>query len=318
MNINKEASEDRVYYVGNGNTRILAINPSNEQKAKMFGSELDESKLETEYCKQGEIKIGEESEVVDQAGIWVYVQEQKTKKITPIIFNLANHTANPSKEGKKLFLNSLGGSCYAMTDNDLPDWFTSSNWIDKKTQESMSLSRDVREAYIGEKELYAFLQQWIQPNGFSSEDGKKCDQSLFLDLKKVFNGNFKELQDLLKNDVIAELPVICAFGVKTKDDGSLQQAISNKFFLKGSEFTRLNNFSSKLDGVEVIAALTGKKDYDLKRFSKDVNDAEHGYAAKVFYQFCPIKQYNPDENPVATDSAVVNEDTHEEKMPWEN
>ena len=202
MNINKETSStsEKTFYVGNGTCKILAINPTNEQKAKMFGSEVEEGKLEPEYCKTGEIKVGEETiSGVQQASIWVYVQEQKTKKIVPIIFNLSQHTANTSKDGKKLFLNSLGGSCYAMSDNDLPDWFTSSNWTDKKTQEAHSLHRGVREAYIGEKELYVFLQQWIQPNGFSSEDGVTCDQSLFLDLKKVFNGNFKELQDLLKN-----------------------------------------------------------------------------------------------------------------------
>lgn len=318
MNINKEQTESKTFYVGNGTVKILAINPTNEQKAKMFGSEVDESKLEPEYCKEGEIKIGENSEIVNQVGIWVYVQEQKTKKILPIIFNLAQHTANSSKDGKKLYLNSLGGSCYAMSEGDLPSWFTTSAWKDKKTGEPQSLKREIREAMIGEKELYTFLQQWIQPNGFSSTDGVMCDQSLFLDLKKIFNGNFKELQDLLKNEVIAEMSVICAFGVKTKEDGTIQQTISNKFFLKGYESLRLTNMSSKSTGVEDIAALTASKDYDLKRFSKDVNDAEHGYSTKVFYQFCPLKEYNPDENPVSTNEAVVIEDSQKEKKPWDN
>lgn len=317
MNINKEQTEGKTLYIGNGVCRVIAINPTNEQKAKMFGSELDENKLEPEYCKEGEIKIGEGSEVVNQVGIWVYVQEQKTKKILPIIFNLAQHTVNTSKDGKKLYLNSLGGSCYAMSESKLPLWFTTSAWKDKKTGEPQSLNRGIREAMIGEKELYAFLQQWIQPNGFSSMDGVTCDQSLFLDLKKIFNGNFKELQELLKNDVIAELPVICAFGVKTKEDGNTQQTVSNKFFLKGFEAMRLNNMSSKPTGVEDIAALTASKDYDLKRFSKDVNDPEHGYSAKVFYQFCPIKEYNPDENPVSTNEAIVHEDNSNSTAPWD-
>jgi hypothetical protein len=49
----------------------------------------------------------------------------------------------------------------------------------------------------------------------------------------------------------------------------------------------------------------GKGDYDIKMFSKDVNDSQYGLASKVHYFFEPIREYDPSRNPVAGNAAVI-------------
>ena len=166
-----------------------------------------------------------------------------------------------------------------------------------------------REALMGEKEFYNFLKSWLPINRFQAGDDGYAASSLFINNDKLFAGDFSELNNLLKEEAIQRLTVIGTFGVKQKikEDGSTEdvQTISNRYFLKGGEFPRLTNFTSKPDAVNVISQLSGKGDYDIKQFSKDVNDSQYGLASKIHYFFEPIAEYNPSRNPVAGNAAVI-------------
>ena len=307
INLNEQNSSQKQLLVGNGLLKVLAFSPNKEELAKIYGGEVKEDAKDREYVKQMEVKVGEETKTVDSVNIWVYVQEQKTNTIHPIFFTLKQHEEVSSK-GQKCFINQFGATSYAQDFESLRDSMVAIKMKDKNGNEG-EMRMKCRPALMGEKEFYSFLKAWIPLNRFMVGEDGYAASSLFVDTKKLFAGNFSELNNLLKEESIANLTVIGTFGVKqkVKDDGTTEdmQVVSNRYFLKGSEYSRLTNFTTKPDAVTIVSNLTGKGDYDLKQFTKDVNDAQYGLASKIHYFFEPITNYDPSKNPVATNAAVV-------------
>ena len=310
MNINlndSSSSQSKQLFVGNGLLKVLAFSPNKEQLAKIYGTEVKEDAKDREYVKPMDIKVGDEVVTVDSVNIWVYVEEQRTKTIHPIFFTIKKHREVSSK-GAICFVNQFGATSYADDFENLRDSMVAMKMKDKNGNFG-EIRMKCREALMGEKEFYNFLKSWLPINRFQAGDDGYAASSLFINNDKLFAGDFSELNNLLKEEVIANLTVIGTFGVKQKikEDGSTEdvQTISNRYFLKGGEFPRLTNFTSKPDAVTVISQLSGKGDYDIKQFSKDVNDPQYGLASKIHYFFEPIAEYNPSRNPVAGNAAVI-------------
>lgn len=311
MNINLNDSQSgqnqKQLFVGNGLLKVLAFSPNKEQLAKIYGTEVKEDAKDREYAKPMDIKVGDEVVNVDTVNIWVYVEEQRTKSIHPIFFTIKRQREVSSK-GAICFINQFGATSYADDFENLRDSMVAMKMKDKAGNVG-EIRMKCREALMGEKEFYGFLKAWLPINRFQAGDDGYAASSLFINNDKLFAGDFSELNNLLKEEAIQRLTVIGTFGVKqkVKEDGSTEdvQTISNRYFLKGGEFARLTNFTSKPDAMNVISQLAGKGDYDIKMFSKDVNDSQYGLASKVHYFFEPIREYDPSRNPVAGNAAVI-------------
>lgn len=310
MNINlndSQSSQSKKLFVGNGLLKVLAFSPNKEQLAKIYGTEVKEDAKDREYVKPMDIKVANEVVNVDTVNIWVYVKEMRTETIHPIFFTLKKHREVSSK-GAICFINQFGATSYADDFENLRDSMVAMKMKDRNGNVG-EIRMKCREALMGEKEFYNFLKAWLPINRFQAGDDGYAASSLFMNNDKLFSGDFSELNNLLKEEAIANLTVIGTFGVKQKikDDGSTEdvQTVSNRYFLKGSEFARLTNFTSKPDAMNTISQLIGKGDYDIKMFSKDVNDSQYGLASKVHYFFEPIREYDPSKNPVAGNAAVI-------------
>ena len=311
MNINLNDSQSgqnqKQLFVGNGLLKVLAFSPNKEELARMYGTEVKEDAKDREYTKLVDIRINDEVTTVESVNIWVYVEEQRTKTIHPIFFTIKKHKEVSSK-GATCFINQFGATSYADNFENLRDSMVAMKMRDKKGNEG-EVRMKCREALMGEKEFYGFLKSWLPLNRFIVGEDGYASSSLFINTEKLFAGDFSELNNLLKEEAIQRLSVIGCFGVKqkVKEDGSTEdvQTISNRYFLKSSEFARLTNFTSKPDAMNVISQLAGKGDYDIKMFSKDVNDSQYGLASKVHYFFEPIREYDPSRNPVAGNAAVI-------------
>jgi hypothetical protein len=307
LNDNQTNSNQKQLLVGNGLLKVLGFSPNKEQLAKIYGIEVKEDAAEREYVKLTDIKVNEQVVSVESVNIWVYVQEQKTGTIHPMFFTLRKHKEISSK-GAICFINQFGNTSYADNFENLRDSMVAMKMKDKAGNMG-EIRMKCREALMGEKDFYNFLKAWLPINRFQAGDDGYASSSLFMDNTKLFNGDFSELNNLLKEDVISNLTVIGCFGVKTriKDDETEEdvQVVSSRYFMKGKEYPRLNNFTSKPDAANIISQLTGKYDYDFKQFSKDVNDPQYGFASKVHYFFEPIANYDSSRNPVANNDAVV-------------
>ena len=206
MNINlndSSSSQSKQLFVGNGLLKVLAFSPNKEQLAKMYGTEVKEDAKDREYVKPMDIKVGDEVVTVDSVNIWVYVEEQRTKTIHPIFFTIKKHREVSSK-GAICFINQFGATSYADDFENLRDSMVAMKMKDKKGNEG-EIRMKCREALMGEKEFYGFLKAWLPINRFQVGDDGYAASSLFMDNKKLFSGNFSELNNLLKEEAISNL-----------------------------------------------------------------------------------------------------------------
>lgn len=154
-----------------------------------------------------------------------------------------------------------------------------------------------------------FVKNWLL-----GIDYRNTETDLLLDMKKVFQGNFKELQSLLKMDVGS---VVVNYAIKSVEkDGELKdyQTISNKFFMQGANMRLLRNYGltpEKLDIIkEKYASESLKKSLiPVEKFFAEISDAENGISkGNVFYVPFEATEYDPNMNYVTTtDSVVVND-----------
>ena len=122
---------------------------------------------------------------------------------------------------------------------------------------------------------------------------KDFDDSVLLNTKKLFKGDFKELESKLlgenRKDIVA---MLC---VKTNNEGDKFQDIWTKvclpeLFLKNIE---TNNFPVKY-GV--------KKNWD-----KFCNEIQGEGGCKSFFELGLVRKYDPINDPISTPGAIVND-----------
>lgn len=254
---------------------VIAINPDAEELKEKIGIEVKEDSKQLEYLGERE---GNTTLRVD-----VWLQEVKSNDKFKVTFFLEDKEKENKDGSKKQYIDSVGTCSWAEDPNLLPDWF-------KK--------RDYRVANVGEEDLYNFMRVWL-----GNLDLKNADTVLQLEWKKLMKGNVKDLKDQIDGEF--SVPVVALATVKTviKDDETKEyQSIYNKGFL--SRFSlknfRLVNYSDE----KIVASLRGKKAKDLKPHEKFVVQVTGEYGCKDFYVLREIKEYNPNENLVASDKVI--------------
>ena len=300
MKITQNNNGQQQLRVGYGLFTVAAFNPTRSELNKLVGKDDSEDDKEIEYTKEAIYSYGgDENKVekdVTQANVTIWLKEIKSGKLYPITFSLKNHVQYNSAGDKTCFVNQFGKSFYSDVKENLPEWFTFT-----KTKKG-SFDKEVRPAYVGERELMDFLRNWLNLNEFDKENNL-----LELPISKVFKGDFsffnKELFFFLdKQQIVMPLTV----GTKEKDGENVEVQRVAKHSLNAKYYTQLNALVQKFkeDNSNTLARHfegLDNKNYDIKQF---VGNMFNEYQ-KDYFVLEPLRDYNPEENVLNQEQAIV-------------
>jgi hypothetical protein len=267
--------------VGLFEANVIAINPTIEEFKDKLGIELKEDSKAADYL--GMSQDGNKTLRVD-----IWLEEVKSKDKFKAAFFLENKERENKDGSKKQYINSVGSCSWADDENNLPKWFT---------------EREVRVANVGEEDLYNFMRTWL-----GNLDYRDAETTLQLDWSKLMKGNVKDLRDQINGEWCTN--VVALATVKTVEkDGDIKeyQGIYNKGFLPAYTLKqfRLVDFSSSA----ILKGLREKKSKDLKPHERFVLNVTGEYGCKEFYTFKDLAEYNADDNLVASDRVLEEDDS---------
>ena len=262
--------------VGLFEAKVVAVNPDAEEYKEVLGFELKEDSKALEYL--GTSQDGNTTLRVD-----VWLEDVKSKDKFKTTFFLENKEKENKDQTKKQYINSIGSCSWADDPNNLPQWFT---------------SREYRVAFVGEEELYNFLRTWL-----GELDYRDAETTLQLEWKKLMKGNAKDLKDQIDGEWSTNVVALATVKTVIKDEETKEyQGVYNKAFLPAYSIKqfRLIDFSNP----EIISGLRSKKSKDLKPHERFVLNVTGEYGCKDFYILKDLKEYNSDDNLVASDKAI--------------
>lgn len=267
--------------VGLFEAKVIAINPTIEEFKDKLGIELKEDSKAVDYL--GTSQDGNKTVRID-----VWLEEVKNKDKFKVVFFLENKERENKDGTKKQYINTVGSCSWADDENNLPKWFT---------------ERECRVAYMGEEDLYNFMRTWL-----GDLDYRDAETTLQLDWSKLMKGNVKDLRDQINGEWCTNIVALAT--VKTVEkDGELKeyQGVYNKAFLPAYTLKqfRLIDFSSS----NTLKQLREKKSKDLKPHERFVLGITGEYGCKEFYTFKDIADYNADDNLVASDKVLEEDDS---------
>ena len=265
--------------VGLFEAEVVAINPTAEEYKEVLGIELPENSKATEY-------LGQSRDKNTYLRVDVWLKDVKSGDKFKASFFLEDKERENKDGSKKQYINNVGRCAWAADANDLADWFT---------------KRDYRVAYVGEEELYEFLRTWLGKLDFMKENAV-----LQADWKKLMKGNVSELKAQVDGAYCTNIGALATIIMKEKDGENKEyQGVYNKAFLPAYALKnfRLINYN---DGT-VQSGLRSKKLKELKPHERFVLNVTGEYGCRDFYILRDLKEYNADDNLVASD-AVLSDD----------
>jgi len=311
MKVNQnQGSIENIKYVGVSVVTPLVFNPNREELDKVLGVERADDyvpKDEFVYVKENvelkqKDKEGNELDSIfcDQLNITVWVKEEKTKKAFPINFTIYN-AEDVSSTGKYKFVNQHGKSIYCDSAENLSEYFT-------HTPGKIKQPLEYRKAFKGEANFLEFLASWTNINPFDNQS------SLFVeDTKKFWAGNMKELNSILVD--FSTNSVMVNFNVKVKevsdDQGNTEikeyNRIATKAFCSGGMMKYFRQYAkNNFKDLNGKAKISGVSMYNLNKFVEDIY-GDYGVKDHTFKG--ELIEYDPNANPVNTDSAIVHDDS---------
>lgn len=299
--------------IGFFQAKIIAISPDLSEIAKF--QSIDNLK-EPDYSSK-EYTDKETSEKFNQCVPTFYLQAQDGSIFRNSIYVVKKErpATKPviidgvvTKTSKVQFINNLGSTTWAEDENALHN--TKFAWFTK---------RPYRRALIGEEEFYDFLQKWL------CLDWKDPDTQLEIDLKKMFNGNFKELKELLQIEEYANRTVVgyalIHTAILTPTDENPTPGTKTyqnvwKKFLPGNVW-RYINVPIPEGSTTIIPPLYNRNlpeiitDY-VKEMSGKYGSKDYcGKVVNGVLQIEELRDYNSSENQIATGSSSLHESTGE-------
>ena len=271
--------ESSVKKVGLFEANVIAINPNAEEYKDVLGIELKEDSKAVEYL--GTSQDGNTTLRLD-----VWLEEVKNKDKFKVTFFLENKEKENKDQTKKQYINTVGVCSWADDVNNLPTWFS---------------SREYRIAYLGEEDLYNFLRTWL-----GNLDYRDAETTLQLDWKKLMKGNVKDLKDQIDGEWCTSVVALATIKTVIKEDDTKEyQGVYNKAFLPAYAIKqfRLVDFNNP----SLVSNLRTKKSKDLKPHERFVINVNGEYGCKDFFILKDLRDYNPDDNLVASDK-VISED----------
>ena len=267
--------------VGLFEARVIAVNPTTEEYADVLGRQLKEDSKATEYL--GTSKDGNARLRLD-----FWLEEVKSKEKFKLTFFIENKEKENRDQTKKQYINNIGRCTWADSPNNLPTWFK---------------ERENRVSFVGEEDLYNFLRSWLSNIDFSSKKS-----TLQLEFNKLIKGNVKELNEQINGEWATNIVALATVSSKETADGVKEyQAIYNKAFLPPYSIKafRLLDYNK----AEAISALRQKSQKELKPHERFVLNVVGEYGCKDFFTFKELKDYNSEDNLVASDKVIADDDS---------
>jgi hypothetical protein len=266
--------------VGLFEAEVVVVNPDAEEYKEILGMELKEDSKATEYLGKGQ--SGNKTLRVD-----FWLEEVKSKEKFKVTFFLEDGVKENKDQTKKQYINSVGMCSWADDPNNLASWFT---------------TREYRPAFIGEEDLYNFLRTWL-----GNLDLRDAESTLQIEWKKLMNGNVRDIKQQVGGEFATNVVALATVKSVIKDNETKEyQAVYNKAFLPSYSLRnfRLLDYSSTGE----INKLRAKKSKDLKPHERFVLNVTGEYGCKDYYTFKDLKDYNADDNLVASDKVIANDD----------
>lgn len=269
-------STEYVKKVGLFEASVIAINPDAEEYKEVLGIEVKEDSKSVEYL--GKSQDGNATLRVD-----IWLEEVKNKDKFKVTFFLEDKERENKDQTKKQYISNIGSCTWADDPNNLPQWFT---------------SRDYRVAFMGEEELYNFLRTWL-----GELDYRDAETTLQLEWKKLMKNNLRDLKEQINGEYCTNVVALATIKTVIKDEETKEyQGVYNKAFLPGYSIKqfRLLDFNNS----NTISTLRSKKSKDLKPYERFVLNVTGEYGCKDYYILKDLKDYNADDNLVASDKAI--------------
>lgn len=262
--------------VGLFEAKVVAINPDAEEYKEVLNIELKEDSKALEY-------LGTSTDGNTTLRVDIWLEEVRHKDKFKVTFFLENKEKVNKDGTKKQYINTIGTCSWADDPNNLPTWFS---------------SREYRVAFVGEEELYNFLRTWL-----GELDYRDAETTLSLDWKKLMKGNTKDIKDQVNGEWCTNVVALATIKTVIKDDETKEyQGVYNKAFLPAYSIKqfRLVDFSKS----DIISGLRQKKSKDLKPHERFVLNVTGEYGCRDFYTLKDLKDYNAEDNLVASDSVI--------------
>lgn len=275
------ASVEFTKKVGLFEAEVVAVNPNAEEYKDILGMELKEDSKATEYL--GTSQNGNKTLRID-----FWLEEVKSKEKFKVTFFLEDLVKENKDNTKKQYINAVGMCSWADDPNNLYEWFT---------------NREYRPAFVGEEDLYNFLRTWL-----GNLDLRDAESTLQIEWKKLMNGNVRDIKQLIGGEFVTNIVSLATIKSVIKDgDTKEYQAVYNKAFLPAYTLKnfRLLDYSNN----SVLNALRAKKSKELKPHERFVINVTGEYGCKDYYTFKDLKDYNPDDNLVASDKVIADDDS---------
>lgn len=307
----KREKIEKKLYVGFAQSRVVAVNPDNSEIADIYGFDVDEDKPEVEYTK--------DKDGVDTVRIDFIMEELGSSYIYKRSFFLENKDVETKpKEGqedgfvpKKQYINQTGDSFYVDDEENLPTYFTKFQKNTSKTDKTKIIYGDkaYRVAKVGEADLMDFLKKWL-----SALDYWDAETSILLDIKKLFRGNFSELQEQVGGDL--EGNVVDILGVKPdKDDDEKYYQDVYKTALPGYLWKVIRNTKFTPEVIEKWRAEKKDKNTNpdgryLKEYEQvavDITDPTYPWSRE--FELVPFKEFDPNTSFVASGQSLQPSET---------
>jgi hypothetical protein len=267
--------------VGLFEARVIAVNPTTEEYADVLGRQLKEDSKATEYL--GTSKDGNARLRLD-----FWLEEVKSKEKFKLTFFIENKEKENRDQTKKQYINNIGRCTWADSPNNLPTWFK---------------ERENRVSFVGEEDLYNFLRSWLSNIDFSSKKS-----TLQLEFNKLIKGNVKELKEQINGEWATNIVALATINTKETDDGVKEfQNIYNKAFLPPYSIKAFRLLDYNAAGT--ISGLRQKSSKDLKPHERFVLNVVGEYGCKDFFTFKELKEYSSEDNLVASDKVIAEDDS---------
>jgi hypothetical protein len=274
------SSADFTKKVGLFEAEVIAVNPNAEEYKDILGMELKEDSKVTEYL--GTSQNGNKTIRID-----FWLEEVKSKEKFKVTFFLEDLVKVNKDATKTQYINAVGMCSWADDPNNLYEWFT---------------NREYRPAFVGEEDLYNFLRTWL-----GNLDLRDAESTLQIEWKKLMNGNVRDIKQLIGGEFVTNVVALATIKSVIKDDETKEyQSIYNKAFLPAYTLKnfRLLDYSSSAE----LGKLRTKKSKELKPHERFVLNVTGEYGCKDYYTFKDLKDYNPDDNLVASDKVIAADD----------
>jgi len=273
--------------VGLFEAKVIAINPTAEEYNDILDIKLKEGSEATNYL--GKNEDGDTKLTVD-----IWLEEIKTKDKFKARLYLENVEKVKTDGSKKQYINNIGTCTWASDPNDIADW--------------ISKDRDCRVAYKGEEEFYSFLRTWL-----SEVDYKDFNNVLRMEWKeKLMKGNLKDVKSQIDGAYCSNIVGLASVGSKINKEGETKQyqGVFSKLFMYAGSIKYFNavDYTSK-DVLKSLKEREERKDKTLKPHEKFVLKVIGQYGCKDSYILKPLREYDPNDDLVASDNVISEDDS---------